>query len=337
MKNIKNIPKISIITPTYNHEKYIRDCIESVINQTFGDFEMIIIDDCSNDNTHEIAKNYALKDKRIKIIRHQKRWGLNNLQKTYNQGVSISKANLIAILEGDDYWPLYKLEKQIPLFKNKKISLSFGDCVIVNQNSTKIKIIDNQSRINHYYISNPELKIAKLQEIISYLIPATIIFRKDCLRKAGGFISDPYYPFVDIPTWYNLLLHGEFIYKNEILGFYRKHIKSAWFSFAKNTDAMATKETQNSFNNFIKKNQLKLERKGVIVDIVKIKNYQYKILKNKIKKRTLSIFMHKYIFYESKFSIKTLFIAVGYIMQLMLYKAKHFIDNKGKQYTFKIF
>ena len=106
------MPEVSIITPTFNHEKYIDECIRSVLAQTFTDWEMIIIDDGSTDQTWHIVKNYAARDSRIRTIRHNHNWGPYRLVDTYNEGLQLSRGSLIALLEGDDYWPVNKLQIQ---------------------------------------------------------------------------------------------------------------------------------------------------------------------------------------------------------------------------------
>ena len=90
--------KVSIITPTYNHEKYIEDCIKSVLKQTYEDWEMIIIDDASTDNTVKIAEKYEKEDSRIKLIAHEENYGPYRLYETYNEAFNKSKGQFIAIL-----------------------------------------------------------------------------------------------------------------------------------------------------------------------------------------------------------------------------------------------
>src|SRR3989344_4028320 len=133
-------PKISIITPAYNHEEFLPSCIESVLNQTYQLWEQIIIDDASQDQTFNIAKSYAEKDKRIILIKHKKNWGIRKLAGIYNQALRQASGNFVAILESDDFWPSNKLEKQIKCFNDKKVALSFGDCLMTNSHGQPIKL-----------------------------------------------------------------------------------------------------------------------------------------------------------------------------------------------------
>ena len=106
---MSNKPLISIITPTYNHANYMEKCIESVLEQDYANWEQIIIDDEYTDDTPNIISEFD--DERIIYIK-QDNIGIQNLNKTYNKALNLSKGEYIAILEGDDYWPDYKLGEQ---------------------------------------------------------------------------------------------------------------------------------------------------------------------------------------------------------------------------------
>ncbi|MBR6126617.1 glycosyltransferase family 2 protein [bacterium] len=95
-----NNVKISIIVPVYNVEKYIAQCIESILNQIFKDFEVLCIDDCGTDNSVKIIEEYAKKDRRIKIIKHEFNKGLGTAR---NTGVEHSKGKYIACVDSDDW------------------------------------------------------------------------------------------------------------------------------------------------------------------------------------------------------------------------------------------
>ncbi|GGD16826.1 glycosyltransferase family 2 protein [Hyunsoonleella pacifica] len=101
---------VSIITPVFNASSYIAQNIESVKNQTFIDYEHILIDDCSTDNTIEIIEEYIKDDSRIKLVRSKKNGGAGICR---NKGIELSSKRFIAFLDSDDYWAPLKLEKQI--------------------------------------------------------------------------------------------------------------------------------------------------------------------------------------------------------------------------------
>ena len=121
---------MSIITPCYNAEKTIVTTIESVINQSFQDWEMLIIDDCSNDSSPEIIKKYADKDYRIKYFRTHKKSGSPSLPR--NIGIENAKGKYIAFLDSDDVWLPDKLEKQIEFIEKNDYSFIYSDYEKIN-------------------------------------------------------------------------------------------------------------------------------------------------------------------------------------------------------------
>ena len=92
--------KVSVITPMYNCEKFISETIESVLNQTYTNWEMIIIDDCSTDKSKQIVKQYIERDKRIRLIALNENSGAAVAR---NKGIEVSSGRFIAFLDGDDY------------------------------------------------------------------------------------------------------------------------------------------------------------------------------------------------------------------------------------------
>ncbi len=137
---------VSIITPAYNSSEYIREAIESVIAQTYKNWEMIIVDDASQDNTYEILNNYANKDKRIKPIFLEKNCGAAYAR---NRAIECAQGRYIAFLDSDDLWKKEKLEKQLIFMKKNKIKFSYHDYELYNIKSQSKKIISVPYRINY--------------------------------------------------------------------------------------------------------------------------------------------------------------------------------------------
>ncbi|GAA6323819.1 glycosyltransferase family 2 protein [Fusobacterium ulcerans] len=126
-------PLVSIITPLYNSEKYIGKTIESVLNQTYKNWEMLIIDDCSKDNGVKIVNNYILKDKRIKLFRNEKNEGVSFSR---NRAIDLSQGKYIAFLDSDDLWKKEKLEKQISFMEKNNIALSYTGYEKINMDGS---------------------------------------------------------------------------------------------------------------------------------------------------------------------------------------------------------
>ncbi|MFC1992467.1 glycosyltransferase family 2 protein [Chloroflexota bacterium] len=208
---------VSIITPTYQHDRFIGECIESVLAQTYPHWEQLIIDDGSNDNTAEIVSRY--KDERIKYVK-QKNAGIWKLGKTYNKALSMSQGDLIAVLEGDDFWPPDKLEKQVPVFKRPDIMLCWGRAAYVNSSSDIICV--SHKNLDWFKKATREKVLLKL--LLRNFIPSsTVICRKDALLSVGGFCQPEYATYVDHTTWLQIGLIGDIFAVDEIVGYWRRY------------------------------------------------------------------------------------------------------------------
>jgi glycosyltransferase involved in cell wall biosynthesis len=210
-------PLVSIITPTYNHERFIGQCIESVLAQTYPHWEQIIIDDGSTDGTGNVISRYQ--DERIKYIR-QNNLGIWNLGKIYNNALQISRGDLIAILEGDDFWPPYKLERQIPAFARKEVVLSWGKGASTNSEGETTGISPKSLKSYMKMSRNEMLRVLLFRDPIT---ACTVICRRSALLSIGGFKQPDRVPYVDLPTMLELALVGEFGPVDEVLGYRRSH------------------------------------------------------------------------------------------------------------------
>ena len=213
---------VSIITPTYNHEKYIGDCIKSVQNQTYTNWEIIIVNDGSTDNTLSIANALAFEDKRIHVLTQQN-VGIFRLAETYNLALKHALGQYIAVLEGDDVWESNKLELQIKsLESNPKAVLSWGKAF-----GSSIDLAENYGlypdlKYNENIFRNTPVKSALSELMFSNYIPAlTVMIRKSYLEEIGGFNQGHNLPLVDLPTWQKLAFLGEFAYIDQPLGKWR--------------------------------------------------------------------------------------------------------------------
>lgn len=116
---------ISIITPCYNAELYISQAIQSVLAQTYSDWELIIVDDGSKDKTASIIRQFAEQDNRIKYFKTERPSGSPTLPR--NIGVEHAQGRYIAFLDSDDAWMPNKLEKQLKLFEDEQTAIVFSD------------------------------------------------------------------------------------------------------------------------------------------------------------------------------------------------------------------
>src|SRR4051812_30773328 len=131
MKN----PKISVVMPVLNGEKYLREATESILNQTFKDFEFIIINDGSTDRTEEIIQSFA--DPRIVYIKNEKNVGLSRV---FNQGIRAAQGTYIARMDADDISLLHRFEKELEYLENNpKIDIVGSAMMIIDAEGKKVR------------------------------------------------------------------------------------------------------------------------------------------------------------------------------------------------------
>ncbi|MBR8734935.1 putative teichuronic acid biosynthesis glycosyltransferase TuaG [Fusobacterium necrophorum] len=147
---------VSIIMPSYNSEKYIEDSIKSVLGQTYKEWELIIIDDCSSDNTIDTIKKYSEKYSNIYLIELEENSGAAVAR---NQGIEIAQGEFIAFLDSDDLWKKEKLEIQINFMKENDCAFSFTEYKEIddagNNLNILIKVPENPITYRRYLLSNP--------------------------------------------------------------------------------------------------------------------------------------------------------------------------------------
>jgi teichuronic acid biosynthesis glycosyltransferase TuaG len=193
------IPKVSIIMPAYNVESYIEASINSVLNQTFKDWELIIIDDGSIDLTSEILKKYELLDKRIHYIYQE-----NSKQaRARNNGIRIARASIIAFLDSDDLWMPNKLEVSLLHFDTNKFDLLFTDAYYGGNLEIDASVLDlKKMKIpdSEYFGKNA------IADFIAYnRIPTlTVLVKKNVLAQVN-FFDEQFVLAEDFDLWLRLL------------------------------------------------------------------------------------------------------------------------------------
>lgn len=152
-----NKPKVSIILTSYNHEEFIKSSIDSALNQTYSNFELIILDDHSTDNSWEIITGY--KDNRIFAYRNEENQRIGNIRKAMD---SFSNGEYLAILHSDDIWEPTKLQKQVEfLDKNPQVAATFTLVTIIDENNQPLtendhlysNIFDQPNRSRHEWLN----------------------------------------------------------------------------------------------------------------------------------------------------------------------------------------
>ena len=127
---MKDFPVVSIVMPAYDASKFISESIDSVREQTFGDWELLIIDDASKDETDQIVKKYMQKDSRIKLHSLPVNQGAGFAR---NIGIKASEGEFISFLDADDLWEPNKLEVQLDFMRSKNVSVSYSSYELIDE------------------------------------------------------------------------------------------------------------------------------------------------------------------------------------------------------------
>lgn len=198
--------KVSVIIPVHNSEKYILKCINSVINQTYKNLEIILIDDKSTDNSVELIKKIG--DKRIKLIALEKNSGAAIAR---NKGIEKSSGDYICFLDSDDYWKPKKIEKQLKFIKDK--AFIYSEYLYLRNNKTHTAHVPKSLTYNQL-LKN------------SAIFTSTVMLNMKYLEK-----EDIYMPNMrmgqDYGAWYKILKKINVAYgMQEVLSVYRVGNKS---------------------------------------------------------------------------------------------------------------
>jgi glycosyltransferase involved in cell wall biosynthesis len=215
------ISEILVFVPTYNSEKYLRECLDSVLHQTFQDWECVISDDASTDKSVEIAREYEKKDSRFRVLTHEKNVGAAN---NWNRAKEDNKSFATKILCADDYLMLDALKEQLDILKRNKTAIVFSERYIVFPNGKKLR-----PRLPKY-VSNISFKDA-----FKYYInlgrnifgePVTALFRTDLFVKSEGFY--PEFEYSLDTSGYMAISRGQDVtFDNYVVGAFRVS-KSQW-------------------------------------------------------------------------------------------------------------
>lgn len=168
------MPKVSVIIPTYQHAHFVGQAIQSVLAQTYKDYEIIVVDDGSSDNTSEVLAEFG---DQVTVIYQENR----GLSAARNTGIRASKGEYVAFLDADDVWMPAKLEKQVPLFeRNKRVGLICSDILFFDESgdrsSTAFETNRPQSGMIHSVIF-----------ILSFMPMPTVMVRRSCFDDVGYF------------------------------------------------------------------------------------------------------------------------------------------------------
>lgn len=216
--------KISVIIASYNYENYIAKAIESIISQTYQNWEIIIVDDGSKDNSIEVINKY-LSDK-IHLYQHE--GGINKgLKETVKLGLEKSTGDYIAFLECDDFWEPNCLEERINIIKgNEDVGLIFNDVELFGDEEA-IRSLDKNLDVREQMFKNinfPENIFPCLLTINPILTFSSLMVKKEVMKKCD--FNTPVNPWLDWWIYYQMTLDSKVFYTEKKLTHWLRHKES---------------------------------------------------------------------------------------------------------------
>ncbi|MCI0498478.1 MAG: glycosyltransferase [Planctomycetales bacterium] len=211
-----NPPLVSVVMPSYNHELYIAQAIESVQEQTVRDWELIIIDDASRDQSRQVIERYAANDKRIRTIFHDTNQGI---ARTFNDGLDAAKGRYIALFASDDLWIPLKLQKQLPILEKNDNLIVWSEGLVVDSegNPTGELFTENYGGKGR----------EKSGDLFAQLLESSFICGQSCLFKRDNIRNIRFDPalkyFNDYKFQIDLASRYSYYFIPEPLIKYRRH------------------------------------------------------------------------------------------------------------------
>lgn len=214
-------PQISILLPVYNGEKYLSIAMESVLAQTFDDFELIVVDDCSTDRSKDIIRQIASKDKRVRVFNNAENKGLFA---NYNRCLELAKGQYIKPFAQDDSLSPNALARMFEVLEADK-TIALVSCAR--------DLLDADGGLIETKAPFPDNRRVRGREVILYNLlslsnwvgePSTVMYRRSA--EQGGFDTELFHAG-DLEMWFRILLNGDYFYINETLATFRRHAEGA--------------------------------------------------------------------------------------------------------------
>lgn len=228
----KNMPLVSVVVPCYNHEKYVTETIESIVNQTYKNIELIVIDDGSKDNSVQVIQELA--DKYGFIFIHRSNKGLSA---TLNEGISVANGEYISLVASDDVLNHDKIEISMNIFANidSSYSMVVGNAKFIDNDSQPLKLIrkglEFEDVINYYTYGKNKFDIktdfGSYKSLLTgnYIPAMSCTIKKSYLVKCGLF--DEEYALEDWSFWLKLSKISKLYFTNHIFANYRIHTSNS--------------------------------------------------------------------------------------------------------------
>ncbi len=253
------IPRISVIMPVYNGEKYLRQAMESILNQSFSDFEFIIINDGSTDRTEEIVKSYN--DPRIVYLKNERNLGLS---RSYNKGIGACRGQYLARMDADDISAPNRFERQIQFLKKRPyVDIVGSSLTFIDEKGRKCGVWRRQ-------LDHTDIKFSSL--FSTPMIHPTIMGKTEVFKS--HLYNEELYNSEDYELWSRLLFEIGTRFGNihEPLLFYRTYPNS--FTQTLNLDKR-TVSAHNTIKNIERYMKLSSDEKGLLVRLRQEQNLSF--------------------------------------------------------------
>ena len=220
-----NIPLVSVLIPTYNRAKYLEIALQSALDQTYQNIEIIICDDSTNDVSKRMLIRYLKKHSQIHYYNNGGNlgeYGLNNCKKC----IQVSSGEYINFLNDDDIFYPKKIERMVEYLRDKSISLVTSRRSRIDESGNTLQDIGATSPITTVdsVYNGKELGKRMIMQKINFIgEPTTVLFRKRDLDNFGMFMGRQYHCNFDMASWLSLMLKGKCAYIAEILSSFRVH------------------------------------------------------------------------------------------------------------------
>lgn len=190
------VPLVSIIMSVHNDEKYLRDAIESILNQSYQNIEVIITNDKSTDSCSKIIEEYSIKDKRIIYIENETNIGLT---KSLNNMLDLSNGIFIARMDADDISDINRIKEQVSIFLNDKdVDFVFCDTILIDNTNNEICSLWRPEKLN---------TILKFMSLTSYIPHPTVMLKKELISNYGKY-NEQFRKSQDKELWQRFIRHG---------------------------------------------------------------------------------------------------------------------------------
>lgn len=196
MSTVKEQPLVSIVIATYNMAQYLPQAVESILSQSWKNFELIIVDDGSTDNTEQVIQAY-IDNHRVKYIKNENQ----GQPRAKNCGLLHTKGQFIAFCDGDDLWEANKLLAQMPLFDNPKVGVVFSDVSLIDEN--------NKRHTPTEIITAFRGKVTERLLHKNFVPFGTSVIRRQCMEQNGVF-DEEFRMGIDWDLWLRYSINWEF-------------------------------------------------------------------------------------------------------------------------------